>query len=112
MDSLSEPFQATTPDAQRIPATRDFDGRERTGARTILLATATDWGVHSSVSTLQPTDVRSFTADHPNEVARAALSATPSATGFDPVHSARAWITLMGRLGYTRYVAQGGDREA
>jgi hypothetical protein len=25
------------------------------------------------------------------------------------VHIARAWIALMKRLGYTRYVAQGGD---
>jgi pimeloyl-ACP methyl ester carboxylesterase len=37
------------------------------------------------------------------------FSAKPSATGWDPVHIARAWIELMGRLGYERYVAQGGD---
>ena len=37
------------------------------------------------------------------------FSARPSATGWDPVHIARAWIELMGRLGYERYVAQGGD---
>ena len=30
-------------------------------------------------------------------------------TGWDPVRIARAWIVLMRRLGYTRYVAQGGD---
>jgi pimeloyl-ACP methyl ester carboxylesterase len=36
-------------------------------------------------------------------------SAKPSATGWDPVHIAEAWITLMRRLGYTRFVAQGGD---
>ena len=36
-------------------------------------------------------------------------SAKPTATGWDPVHIADAWIVLMRRLGYTRYVAQGGD---
>ncbi len=36
-------------------------------------------------------------------------SERPSATGWDPVHIADAWITLMRRLGYTRFVAQGGD---
>ena len=30
-------------------------------------------------------------------------------TGWDPIRIARAWIVLMERLGYTRYVAQGGD---
>ena len=30
-------------------------------------------------------------------------------TGWNPVRVARAWIVLMKRLGYTRYVAQGGD---
>jgi pimeloyl-ACP methyl ester carboxylesterase len=37
------------------------------------------------------------------------FSAKPTATGWDPVHIADAWITLMRRLGYTRFVAQGGD---
>ena len=37
------------------------------------------------------------------------LSARPTTTGWDPVHIADAWISLMGRLGYARYVAQGGD---
>ena len=37
------------------------------------------------------------------------FSAKPNATGWDPIRIARAWITLMQRLGYTRYVAQGGD---
>jgi pimeloyl-ACP methyl ester carboxylesterase len=37
------------------------------------------------------------------------FSARPDATGWDPVHIARAWIALMRRLGYTRFVAQGGD---
>jgi pimeloyl-ACP methyl ester carboxylesterase len=37
------------------------------------------------------------------------FSEKPSTTGWDPVHIARAWIELMGRLGYKRYVAQGGD---
>ena len=37
------------------------------------------------------------------------FSEKPSATGWDPVHIADAWIALMRRLGYTRYVAQGGD---
>jgi pimeloyl-ACP methyl ester carboxylesterase len=37
------------------------------------------------------------------------FSAKPSATGWDPIRIARAWIVLMDRLGYSRYVAQGGD---
>ena len=37
------------------------------------------------------------------------FSAKPTATGWDPVHIAGAWITLMRRLGCTRFVAQGGD---
>jgi pimeloyl-ACP methyl ester carboxylesterase len=37
------------------------------------------------------------------------FSGKPTATGWDPQHVARAWVTLMERLGYTRYVAQGGD---
>jgi pimeloyl-ACP methyl ester carboxylesterase len=37
------------------------------------------------------------------------FSGKPSATGWDPQRIARAWATLMSRLGYTRYVAQGGD---
>jgi len=37
------------------------------------------------------------------------FSEKPSTTGWDPVQIARAWIELMGRLGYERYVAQGGD---
>jgi pimeloyl-ACP methyl ester carboxylesterase len=37
------------------------------------------------------------------------FSGKPTATGWDPVHIAEAWIELMRRLGYTRFVAQGGD---
>src|SRR5678815_4217783 len=37
------------------------------------------------------------------------FSGKPSSTGWDPQHIARAWIVLMKRLGYTRFVAQGGD---
>jgi pimeloyl-ACP methyl ester carboxylesterase len=37
------------------------------------------------------------------------FSAKPAKTGWDPVHIAEAWITLIRRLGYTRFVAQGGD---
>jgi pimeloyl-ACP methyl ester carboxylesterase len=37
------------------------------------------------------------------------FSGKPSVTGWDPSHIARAWVTLMKRLGYTRFVAQGGD---
>ena len=37
------------------------------------------------------------------------LSAKPTVTGWDPVRTARAWVTLMKRLGYDRFVAQGGD---
>jgi pimeloyl-ACP methyl ester carboxylesterase len=37
------------------------------------------------------------------------FSAKPATTGWDPVRIARAWVELMKRLGYTRFVAQGGD---
>src|SRR5437660_4647182 len=37
------------------------------------------------------------------------FSGKPTTTGWDPIRIARAWIVLMRRLGYTRYVAQGGD---
>jgi pimeloyl-ACP methyl ester carboxylesterase len=37
------------------------------------------------------------------------FSGQPTTPGWDPQRIARAWITLMKRLGYTRYVAQGGD---
>ena len=37
------------------------------------------------------------------------FSGKPTATGWDPQRVARAWASLMTRLGYTRYVAQGGD---
>jgi len=37
------------------------------------------------------------------------FSAKPTATGWDPARTARAWVTLMKRLGYNRFVAQGGD---
>lgn len=36
-------------------------------------------------------------------------SGKPSSTGWGPVRIAEAWIELMPRLGYARYVAQGGD---
>jgi pimeloyl-ACP methyl ester carboxylesterase len=36
-------------------------------------------------------------------------SGKPTATGWGPDRIARAWAMLMNRLGYTRYVAQGGD---
>jgi pimeloyl-ACP methyl ester carboxylesterase len=37
------------------------------------------------------------------------FSAKPAAPGWDPPRTARAWADLMKRLGYTRFVAQGGD---
>jgi pimeloyl-ACP methyl ester carboxylesterase len=37
------------------------------------------------------------------------FSEKPTATGWDPVRIARAWVVLMKRLGYDRFVAQGGD---
>lgn len=37
------------------------------------------------------------------------FSGKPTKTGWDPVRIARAWVVLMKRLGYTKYVAQGGD---
>jgi pimeloyl-ACP methyl ester carboxylesterase len=37
------------------------------------------------------------------------FSAKPTTTGWGPDRIARAWVVLMKRLGYTRFVAQGGD---
>jgi pimeloyl-ACP methyl ester carboxylesterase len=37
------------------------------------------------------------------------FSDKPRDTGWDPAHIARAWVELMKRLGYTQFVAQGGD---
>jgi pimeloyl-ACP methyl ester carboxylesterase len=37
------------------------------------------------------------------------FSGKPTSTGWGPERMARAWAELMKRLGYTRYVAQGGD---
>jgi len=37
------------------------------------------------------------------------FSGKPTGTGWDPVHIADAWFVLMQRLGYARFVAQGGD---
>ena len=36
-------------------------------------------------------------------------SGKPTTTGWDVPHIACAWVVLMKRLGYTRFVAQGGD---
>ena len=40
------------------------------------------------------------------------LSDEPAGIGWDPGRIARAWVELMRRLGYSRYVAQGGDQGA
>jgi pimeloyl-ACP methyl ester carboxylesterase len=40
------------------------------------------------------------------------FSAEPAEVGWDPARIAGAWAELMRRLGYTRYVAQGGDQGA
>ena len=37
------------------------------------------------------------------------FSGKPTTTGWDPIRIASAWTVLMKRLGYTRFVAQGGD---
>jgi pimeloyl-ACP methyl ester carboxylesterase len=37
------------------------------------------------------------------------FSGKPTTTGWDPAHIARAWTLLMRRLGYTKFLAQGGD---
>ena len=37
------------------------------------------------------------------------FSAKPATTGWNPARIARAWVVLMKRLGYTQFVAQGGD---
>ena len=40
------------------------------------------------------------------------FSGEPTEVGWDPGRIAQAWAKLMRRLGYTRYVAQGGDQGA
>ena len=37
------------------------------------------------------------------------FSGKPTTTGWDPARIGRAWVTLMKRLGYERFVAAGGD---
>ena len=37
------------------------------------------------------------------------FSGKPTSPGWDPAHIARAWVELMKRLGYAKFVAQGGD---
>lgn len=37
------------------------------------------------------------------------FSGKPTTTGWDPAHIAKAWVVLMKRLGYKKFVAQGGD---
>jgi pimeloyl-ACP methyl ester carboxylesterase len=37
------------------------------------------------------------------------FSGKPATTGWDPARIARAWVVLMKRLGYSQFVAQGGD---
>ena len=37
------------------------------------------------------------------------FSGKPTTTGWDPARIGRAWVVLMKRLGYTKFVAQGGD---
>jgi pimeloyl-ACP methyl ester carboxylesterase len=37
------------------------------------------------------------------------FSGKPTTTGWDPTRIARAWVVLMNRLGYSPFVAQGGD---
>jgi pimeloyl-ACP methyl ester carboxylesterase len=37
------------------------------------------------------------------------FSGKPTTTGWDPARIARAWVALTKRLGYTSFVAQGGD---
>src|SRR5262249_39777007 len=37
------------------------------------------------------------------------FSGKPASTGWDPVHIGKAYVELMKRLGYERFVAQGGD---
>jgi pimeloyl-ACP methyl ester carboxylesterase len=37
------------------------------------------------------------------------FSAKPTVTGWGPERTARAWVVLMKRLGYTKFVSQGGD---
>src|SRR4029077_10004501 len=37
------------------------------------------------------------------------FSGKPTEAGWNPPRIAKAWETLMQRLGYTKYVAQGGD---
>ena len=43
---------------------------------------------------------------------RYGFSDQPREVGWDPARVGRAWAELMSRLGYSRYVAQGGDQGA
>ena len=47
--------------------------------------------------------------DHPVAAGTRVLGQADRRPGWDPIRIARAWAVLMERLGYTRYVAQGGD---
>jgi len=51
--------------------------------------------------------------ERPDKPARARAPACsaqqPAEVGWNPGRVAKAWAELMHRLGYTRYVAQGGD---
>ncbi len=40
------------------------------------------------------------------------FSGKPTTNGWEPAHIARAWVVLMKRLGYTQFVASGGDWSA
>jgi pimeloyl-ACP methyl ester carboxylesterase len=61
----------------------------------------------------QPTEHGGSTADAFDVVVPSlpgyGFSGKPGVTGWGPDRIARAWAVLMQRLGYTRYVAQGGD---
>ena len=37
------------------------------------------------------------------------FSAKPTVLGWDPIRVAKAWVVLMKRVGYSKFVAQGGD---
>ena len=52
---------------------------------------------------------RCFRRHHPLRYLGYGFSGKPTGTGWDPERIARAWAELMKRLGYARYVAQGGD---
>ena len=93
---------------------RSFEARERAAAhRHARLARFGDRAVEDHRSAHQPDGPwrQRGRRIRPGDPVDAGLRIFGQAgpTGWDPAHIARAWVVLMKRLGYTKFVAQGGD---